>query len=175
MLIETRAVVVVHFSSLKEILGGSMRLPYPVTLFILIACAVPQATSAQEPPQGCYSSLELRACSYECPTLTYIATPVLYGYSYVWVQYNCCGTQIYLPYTNQGSCSTAELRRPEIQKSLLERAQKTEVLVASCDGYMRQLPHVVIREKPVAPRPLWIDDQRISLPDLNPTSGERPK
>jgi hypothetical protein len=155
-----------------------MRLPYPIILLTLIVSTISQTASAQQYPQGCYSYAQFQQCvvpGRSCSRQVYQAVPVETGYWYFWIESSCCGGVIFLPQVNQGLCLSAELRTPDIQKHLFEHAQKTEVLVASCDGYMRRLPRVFITDKPIPPKPVLgtLDGQRIYVPGLSePAKGQ---
>ncbi len=111
-----------------------------------------------------------------CNTVVYSAQQVASGYTYYWQQRPCCGTNVYLPYYNLGGCLSAELKSPEIRERLFKRAQKEDVLVASCDGYLRLLPHLAMTSSPVPPpaskpmRPSLMGDQ-IYIPTLDRVSG----
>src|SRR5215472_6303118 len=120
-----------------------MRLSHLFSLFILILFTTSRAASAQQYPQGCYSYAQYQQCivpsGNSCSTQVFTATPVLTGYWYFWIETSCCGEVTFISETSYGPCASAELRTPEIQKHLFEQTQKTEVLIASCDGYMRRL------------------------------------
>jgi hypothetical protein len=141
-----------------------------IILCNIIAFLIPRIASAQGSPQGCYGSLQQVSCSTpgtSCSGSITTATPTTYGTSYAWNQRSCCGEQFWVPMEWLGTCYSAELRTPEIRKHLFERGQKSELLVASCDGYLRQLPHVVFTETPVPPK-RWSAD----LSTLGPTFTE---
>jgi hypothetical protein len=151
-----------------------MRLPYRFILSILIICTSQSLVGQGQYPEGCFNP-QYVACYYAGCLSSYFTgvRTANGGSSYSWTLKPCCGQQYWVPLAYQGTCFSAELKTPEIEKRLLERAQKTEVLVASCDGYIRPLPHVVFTEKPIPPRSFW--DRQIHLPNLTVTSGERPK
>jgi len=151
-----------------------------LSIFVVSSCVLTKTMSAQSEPQGCFSSLSAQYCpatgGASCNTVVYSAQSVASGYTYYWQQRPCCGGTVYLPYYNLGGCLSAELKSPEIRERLFKRAQKEDVLVASCDGYLRLLPHLAMTSAPVPPpaskptRPSLMGDQ-IYIPTLGPVSA----
>ena len=47
---------------------------------------------------------------------------------------------IWTPEANEGSCETGELRNPAAVEHLLELSKNSQVMVASCDGFIRRAP-----------------------------------
>jgi len=114
----------------------------------------------------CYSDPQQSKCpGQSCNKFFNEVSDVNDGWTYNWLYVDCCGVQVQAPDTRLVTCSVTELRNPEIQKDLLIQAQHADVFVASCDGFLRPLPHIVVARK--VERPLLLtDDGRIHPPGL---------
>lgn len=118
--------------------------------FVALACR-PSAL-AQE-PSGCYTAVTYTQCvppEGSCSTYMNTAKPTTYGADYVWVQAPCCGYEVWVPVQFIGECYSTELRDPDTVNRLAVLSKTTNVLIASCDGYIRHL----LPQTPVATR-LW--------------------
>lgn len=137
--------------------------------FILPLLVLPSQIVAQY--NGCYSSLTRQQCHIKgssCSSVVNMVSPVPSGYSYVFVPSSCCGVQMMVPYTQQGSCYIAELKEPETQKNLLLHAQRQQVLIANCDGYLRPLPRLTRDELPTRGGSGFSSpDQRLLIPKID--------
>lgn len=134
-----------------------------------IACIAPLPLSAQSnPPSGCYGGAAYQSCQTpqgSCSTQIYTAPPTTSGWSYVWVPVTCCDYNTWKIETYEDFCLSAELREPETLKRLAALSKESDLLVASCDGYLRHVRPFVVSDKKPEQSVSMPPDRRSLLPD----------
>ena len=75
-----------------------------------------------------------------CSHYVWNVTPAEAGDYWIWTTMSCCGYYLWTPEANEGSCETGELRNPAAVEHLLELSKNSQVMVASCDGFIRRAP-----------------------------------
>jgi hypothetical protein len=140
-----------------------MRLAYAaLAVAVATICVAPRSASAQY----CFSEQYFKTCSATCNTIIVAADIVAYGYNYKWIPENCCGHPVYVPGPQLGTCQIGELSEPETAKRLLALSKQDNLLVASCDGYLRPLPSLAVDERATAISNLsWSPDRQPLLPE----------
>lgn len=105
--------------------------------------------SAQD-VNDCYSSPRYDTCKMpngSCSKIVPTVSPAIFGEFYVWTQTYCCGYPVLYPYYPYAMCEVTELRDPEIILRLAAMPERDHILVASCDGYLRHIPHWIVTAK----------------------------
>jgi|GEM_PF-6872233 len=106
-------------------------------------CMTPSLQAQGDYPQGCFTSPQYSQCippEGSCSHYVTNVTPQLEGWFYGWTTTSCCGYYIWTPQYNEGECDTAEFRDPAAVKQLLALSKDRQVMIASCDGFIRRAP-----------------------------------
>ena len=145
----------------------------------VMGCCMMPSLQAQGPyPTGCYTFPNYSQChptqGGSCSHYLNNVTPVGLGAYYGWTTTTCCGTYIWTPQFYEGACEFAELWDPAAVKQLLALSKDSQVMIPSCDGFIRRAPSLTttpIEPSPMSPEPTF-GTEKISF-DLDSPTRQR--